>query len=223
MRVRYVVEGLGLSEDGKLEEWQGLYRGHWYEAGLRFAEHHLKGVEGSCLVVGSPLEEVRVLRGWLDVTYLDIRKPPDAFGKHVVADCMKIPFEDETFDCLSSTCVLTHVGTGRYGDGMDEEYGDEVALKEMARVLKKGGVGAIQFGPFIESPVMIQCSLVHRVYSLGEVARMCEVAGLKIFEVGIWDYRTRHWNSEKIENPNIPQKIEFQVGETDYISVAVRK
>lgn len=53
-------------------------------------------------------------------------KTPDA--RFIVASASKLPFEDELFDVVLSTEVIEHV---------DKQ---EKALKEMIRVLKKGGI-----------------------------------------------------------------------------------
>lgn len=50
-----------------------------------------------------------------------------------------LPFADGEVPCISSMCVLEHIGLGRYGDPLDP-LGTRRAVSEISRVLKSGGV-----------------------------------------------------------------------------------
>lgn len=58
---------------------------------------------------------------------------------HVVGDIRKTQFEDNFFNVITCISTLEHIGVeGRYNI-LRDDFGDENALKEMFRILKKGG------------------------------------------------------------------------------------
>ena len=131
----------------------------------------------SCLVIGSPLAEAQALyeRNW-NVTYLDWRLPPLRFYDMPICieDVCAMSWPDASVDAISSTCVLCHVGMGRYGDPVREDA-PFTMLKECARVLKPGGHLVMMVGPVAAHP----CTLPqHRVTSVGEMEALCAQAGL---------------------------------------------
>lgn len=75
------------------------------------------------------------------VEYLDIRPLEANFTNFVsrAASITNLPYADNSIASLSSLHVVEHVGLGRYGDPLDI-HGTEKALKELARVIKPGGV-----------------------------------------------------------------------------------
>lgn len=175
------------------EPWTDKRVGHWYDAQADYAVAHLKG-GGKCLVIGSPIFEARELQeSGLDVTYLDIRTPP-GLSKVIIADATAIPMPDESFDFVSSTCVLCHAGIGRYGDALVED-GDEKMIAEIARVLKKGGTAALTFGPVTsavdENVLRVEDS--HRVYTLKEAMRMANAVGLRVVDIGVYSIESASW------------------------------
>lgn len=218
MRLERVVE-CSASNYTPHENWNAdakLRQGHWYDASTQFAVKHLPDGDGrSCLVIGSPLFEAQALidRGW-DVTYLDIRVPPVHFRKFIQCDASNMTLESESFDALSSACVLTHVGLGRYGDPL-VEHGDEKALAEMARVLKRGGRATITFGAVIDAPCMIRMGTTHRVYTLAEAERMLQAAGLSLVDLAVWNTAEKKWRSG--------EKPTSDLGRFDYLSTFVKK
>lgn len=173
----------------------------WYDASLQFVESFMHGGRGECLVIGSPLFEVRALErsGW-DVTYLDVREPPIEIY-YVKGDATDMPFDDESFDGLSSTCVICHAGLGRYGDDIVED-GDKKALAEMSRVLKSGSRATIMFGPVIPAfKSTITVSNVHRVYNPLDVLKMADDAGFAVENVGIWNAASKAWmNQDELDS-----------------------
>jgi SAM-dependent methyltransferase len=49
-----------------------------------------------------------------------------------------LTFDDGSIEFVSSICAIEHIGQGRYGDPLDS-LGSIKALKEVVRVIKKGG------------------------------------------------------------------------------------
>lgn len=193
--------------------WQGKHpsKDHWYVASTNFAVEHLGKGKGSCLVIGSPLFEAFALEriGW-EVTYLDIRKPPHGFSRFIQADASSMPIPDSSFDAVSSACVLTHVGLGRYGDPIVKD-GDEKMLCEVKRVMKPGAVGAITFGGVVDGDLPVRVGNFHRVYTIKEAQRMCEMAGLEIQDLAIWSTKEKKW----VDKPST------SLDPLDYLSVYV--
>lgn len=191
-------------------------RHHWYNASTEFATRHLGDGNGrSCLVIGSPIFEAKALqdKGW-DITYLDIRRPPVIIGKFILCDATDINLEDESFDAVSSACVLTHAGTGRYGDKTNNPHGDEQMLSHIARVMKSGGMAAITFGAVADIQRMTVIGNLHRVYTVPECERMLAAASLKVGEMKVWGKKKSGWleTTDAItQNINSPDYISFMV------------
>lgn len=190
-----------------------------YNAAADFVRENLPAGEGrSCLVVGSPIFEARELmdRGW-DVTYVDVRQPPEGVFKKFVRTCVTMmDFHDESFDALSSTCVLSHVGMGRYGDPL-VEHGDEKGLANMARVMKKGALGTIMFGNVAAMPAVVQLGKCHRIFTMTECRRMLAAAGLEELKVGLWSLAQGQWFKDEDDITT-----DF-MGNPDYVTFLVRK
>ena len=169
------------------EAWESMpIPGHFYSFAALFALNELGAGNGrSCLVIGSPLFEAVALQGvgW-EVSYLDVRVPP-MNGRCVVGDAVKIPFASESFDAVSTTCVLCHVGLGRYGDP-EVENGDVLALREIHRVMKPEAVAVVMFGPSFLQPVSYRMGTVHRVYGLQDPVGMAVDAGFTPAVIGVW-------------------------------------
>ena len=131
----------------------------------------------SCLVIGSPLAEAQALyeRNW-NVTYLDWRLPPLRFYDMPICleDVCAMSWLDASVDAISSTCVLCHVGMGRYGDPVREDA-PFTMLKECARVLKPGGHLVMMAGPVARFPEIFP---QHRVTSVWEMKMLCAQNGL---------------------------------------------
>lgn len=148
-------------------------------------------------------------KNW-DVTYLDVRRPPVEIN-YVEGDATSMPFKDKTFDAVSTACVMTHAGLGRYGDAVVRD-GDELMLKEIKRVLKLGAPAAITFGAVADMELPVIFSNVHRIYTIAEAKRLAELVGMKIEDMRIWGTAKKEW----VDTPTHDFK------EPDYLSALLR-
>jgi hypothetical protein len=211
LRERYVGKEPVFSHNAKW--YDAPKKDHWYVASADFAKGHLgKGNGRSCLVIGSPLFEAKDLErmGW-EVTYLDVRQPSLRFRRFVQADATKIPLPDSSFDAVSTACVLTHAGLGRYGD-LVVENGDELMLAEIARLMKPDTVAAVTFGGVVTADLPVRIGNFHRIYTVKEAERMCALVGLKIEDVKIWSTTQLKW----VETPTT------DLENFDYLSMLLR-
>lgn len=190
---------------------------HWYNGAAQFAASGLgPGGGRRCLVVGSPPFEERILReklGW-HTTHLDFRPAPSSIPERVRGDVLHLPFADDSFDAISCTCVLCHVGLGRYGDPAlgDGERGDWLALAELKRVLKPGARMAVMFGPALLSlEHTVSLERTHLIYKPNEVCAFTAAAGLTTVIGGMWCYG---WLSvegmrQRMHNEGIEENIPY--------------
>lgn len=205
---------------GARERWRQRredHADHPYGGACDFAERVLgKGEGRACLVAGSPRFEVEMLtaNGW-DVTVVDVRKPPWPC-KHIQLDALDLDqLPEESFDAISSTCLLTHVGTGRYGDRIQVD-GDIVALGHMYRRLKPGAVAAMQIGGVIAGDEMVTVGACHRLYTVAEGERMVREAGFEILERAIWSFDAPHWRTDT-------KGMKPEIRKEGYLCFALRK
>lgn len=198
-------------ENGPIDnsDWQ-----HWYNASSDFAVRELIG-KGRCLVVGSPIFEAFEMQeaGWC-VTYLDVRKPPTNRLDWFIGDASDMPFDDETFDAVSSSCVICHVGLGRYGDEESED-GDYRMMSEIRRVLKPGGTAALSI-PVANVDVTQRVGTCHRIYAMHEVNHIVRKSGMTIVKAAVWDTAFSRWKPTDQALTNI-------LDLPDYVSVLLRR
>jgi len=91
--------------------------------------------------IGSAYKTVGIISQFVPTTMIDIRPIDDISLDNlffVKGSILNLPFKDNSIESLSSLCVVEHIGLGRYGDAIDP-YGSERAIKELKRILKKGG------------------------------------------------------------------------------------
>ena len=70
---------------------------------------------------------------------IDLRPRRPQPGIHVVqADLQSAPFRPASFDVITCVSAIEHAGLRVYGQGPDE-FGDEVAMRHMRRLLRPGG------------------------------------------------------------------------------------
>lgn len=160
-------------------------RTHPYVAGLRYVMPRIvETAPCRVLDIGSPLIQnvaLACLPG-VDVTVLDIRPNDDhdALGlTWLTASATKLPFEDRSWDLVTSLWVMGHVGDGRYGDDFDVD-GDRKMIAEIARVLRPGGQAII--GPGLIDEECGNIFNVHRVYSWEWLKEEFEREGLEVLE-----------------------------------------
>jgi ubiquinone/menaquinone biosynthesis C-methylase UbiE len=72
-----------------------------------------------------------------------------------------LPFKNNSIECISSLCVLEHIGLGRYGDKLDP-FGTEKAIEEIKRVTKKGGFVIVSVPVYRENAVFFNA---HRAFT----------------------------------------------------------
>lgn len=200
-------------------------RAHWYNASADFSLRTLTG-KGKCLVIGSPLFEASELAdaGW-QVTYLDVREVPlhDARLQYVQHDAREMPFAGDSFDAVSTACVLCHAGMERYGDARDDDA-DELILSEIARVLKPGGLAAVTFGPVMAAPMMLRLGDCHRIYTMTEARAMVTRAGLTECAFEVLDGDTGAMSAAQPRDAFRPLPDgSFVLGNLDYLSMLLRK
>jgi hypothetical protein len=90
--------------------------------------------------VGSTVLLVGILSQFTPCISVDIR-PMEAelAGLSTRAgSVLQLPFVDNEVPCLTTMCVLEHIGLGRYGDPLDP-LGTEKAIDEIKRVIAPGG------------------------------------------------------------------------------------
>lgn len=201
---------------GAGEEWHCIRQeGHWYAAAADFSLRSLGDGPGSCLVIGSaPFEKQELSEAGWSVTYLDWRNAPFV-DTH--ADACAMPFADASFDTVSSTCVLCHVGLGRYGDPHHEDA-ERKMLHEIWRVSKPHAQVALTLGPVaaIEEPCIVGDSY-HRAYTRQYARDIVLEVGFRILQEAVWDTRAQRWRRE-----DEPLNIDIFVL-PDYLSLALEK
>jgi SAM-dependent methyltransferase len=107
--------------------------------------------------------------------------PPGASAKVVVGDALKLPYADETFDCVIASEILEHIPH------------DDVAIAELIRVLKAGGTLAVSVPRWLPERV---CWLLSDEYHANEgghvrIYRASELRG-KIARDGMKLTHTHH-------------------------------
>ena len=207
--------------DTRDERW-AMGDSAWYGAASEFAERTLgKGHGKRCLVIGSPVPEVKRLKkdGW-HTLYVDVREPDQGVGHWFILDATALPSWDNTYDAVSSTCVVCHAGLGRYGDPI-KPNGDVLMMREIFRVLKPGGLAAIMLGP--ATPQMTQSVVygnVHRIYEPDEAHAMCRDVGFEVVESQL----SINCGAEPMGAPEVEERIgEGVLVRYCYLSVLLRK
>jgi len=168
---------------------------HWYAYQADYALESLGRGPGSLLIIGSPIFEAVEFEnnGW-DVTYMDVRQPP--LVKHYFhGDASTTELPAETYDAVSSTCVICHAGMGRYGDSSVQD-GDLKMIQNIYRTLKKGGKAAMTFGPVSGQDFQVRWGNMQRIFTVPSAKRLCYQAGFRIEDVKIRDLKSNCWVTE---------------------------
>jgi SAM-dependent methyltransferase len=128
--------------------------------------------------VGSSVQMLGVISGFVPITFVDIRPIEIALSNFecISATVTALPFGDSSIASLSCLHVIEHIGLGRYGDPLDPA-GSRIAAKELVRVLAPGG------RLFLSTPVGRErvCFNAHRVFSPDTIIEMCAPLSLESF------------------------------------------
>lgn len=214
--LRNFSEGHETPNDSTPNEVWALRRehgSHWYNAQADYVQAAIGNGPGKCLVVGSPVFELLEIQaaGW-DTTYVDLRTPPIPLpGRFLHGDAAQMSLGENEYDVASSTCVLCHAGTKRYGDKFEEE-GDRLLLANIRKALKPAGTAVIMFGPVYEFEKSVRVGMTHRIYTIKDAIAITEgfaVAGLSIFDSG-----TGEWTNAINDRRQI---------DANYLSMILRK
>lgn len=111
-----------------------------------------------------------------------------------------MPIKSDSFDAVSTTCVLAHIGLGRYGDQLTGS--DEFAMGEIHRVLKPSGKAAVTFGNVTEGDETIRIGTCHRIYTPKSARQLA--SQFEIEKESVWN------SGDTLE-------------ENDYISMGLKK
>jgi SAM-dependent methyltransferase len=133
--------------------------------------------------------------------------PAEASAKVVVGDALKLPYADETFDCVIASEILEHIPS------------DDAAIAELIRVLKVGGTLAVSVPRWLPERV---CWLLSDEYHSNEgghvrIYRANELRG-KIVGGGMELTHTHH--AHALHSPFWWLKCAVGVSNTDHRAVA---
>ena len=186
---------------------------HWYAYQADYALESLGRGTGSLLIIGSPIFEAVEFEnnGW-DVTYMDVRQPP-LIKNYLPGDISTADLPPETFDAVSSTCVLCHAGMGRYGDQVVKDA-ELKSLENIYKTLKKGSRAAITFGPVSGQDFQVRWGNMQRIFTVPSAKRLCYQAGFQIMDVKIRDLKQNKWVEEFSELGSLDRH---------YLSMTLRK
>lgn len=101
-----------------------------------FREHPEWGVDvgSTVLLVGILSQFTR----WISVDIRPIKSELDGL-ECLTGSVLNLPFKDNEVPCLTTMCVIEHIGLGRYGDPLNPT-GTQDAATEIARVIRPGGL-----------------------------------------------------------------------------------
>jgi SAM-dependent methyltransferase len=124
-----------------------------------FVFQHLNGVVGPVLDLGcchSRLPLALASRGF-GVVGMDFNPYPYRHPglRALRGDIMKIPFAAGTFSAVLAVSVIEHIGIGHYGEP-EADIGDQVAVREISRILKPGGTHTNDWMRVYDKPRLAQ-------------------------------------------------------------------
>ncbi len=120
--------------------------------------------------IGSQVLMVGIISQFVPTTMIDIRPLGISITglSFTKGDITKLPFDDASISSLSSICVIEHIGLGRYGDPLDQ-FGTEKAVKELVRVLARGGSLYISVPVDVENKIYFNA---HRTFTRDYIVKM---------------------------------------------------
>jgi SAM-dependent methyltransferase len=111
-----------------------------------FVFQHLNGIAGPILDIGCCSSGVPIALASRGVRVVGVDFNPYPYVhpnlRAVRGDAMRCPFATGSFAAVLAISVIEHIGIGHYGDPR-EGAGDEETVREMARILKPGGLAVI--------------------------------------------------------------------------------
>jgi SAM-dependent methyltransferase len=126
----------------------------------------------------SKIHDIGSHRAWViglgahyPVTSLDVREPPIKLSNETftVGRAEALPWDGRSIEFLVSLHSIEHFGLGAYGDDFDP-LGDRKAAKEIARVVKPGGM--LLLTTTVTGGPSYTVFDAHRVYSVAELHDM---------------------------------------------------
>lgn len=130
--------------------------------------------------ISSTLHFCSMLSAMLPVKFYDYRPAALLLSGLTceASDLTALPFEDDSIPSLSCMHTVEHIGLGRYGDPIDYD-GDLKAMKELARVVARGG--NLLFVVPVASKSVIHFN-GHRVYHPDAIQLIFKEEGLTLKE-----------------------------------------
>lgn len=130
--------------------------------------------------ISSSLAFSTIVSAFIPVKFYDYR-PANLFLSNLTsehADLTALPFSNESIGSLSCMHTVEHIGLGRYGEPIDPN-GDIKAIKELTRVLSRGG--NLLFVVPIGKPKIVFNA--HRIYSYEQILKYFHGLSLKEFSL----------------------------------------
>jgi len=139
--------------------------------------------EGSKLLdVASQFSFISFAASFYEVVYIEARNTSTQISCEnvckltgVSCEAQNMPFDNESFDVITSLHAIEHFGLGRYGDTLDY-HGDQKGLIEFGRVLKNGGHMVLGVPAAVKSKIEYNSQ---RVYKPEDFDKLVESKGLK--------------------------------------------
>ncbi|OGS39275.1 MAG: hypothetical protein A2551_04740 [Elusimicrobia bacterium RIFOXYD2_FULL_34_30] len=151
----------------------GAGKSHMAElAQFNFASNELFALKPkNILDIGSHLSWLSGVGSHYNLKTIDIRKKDIVLNaeESFIGRAEKLPFNNESIECITSLCSIEHFGLGSYGDEIDP-YGDVKAIAEIERVLKRDG--SFIFSTTLTRNKSYIVFNTHRVYSVQDIRKM---------------------------------------------------
>ncbi len=130
--------------------------------------------------ISSSLHFSTIISAFIPTDFYDIRPAQVSLSnfQSKEANLLALPFESNSLGSLSCMHTVEHVGLGRYGDAIDPN-GDLKAIKELQRVLAKGGT-LLFVVPIGKPRVMFNA---HRVYTYAQIVEYFPELALERFDL----------------------------------------
>jgi len=114
---------------------------HYFYQSAWVAAHIARAQPRRHVDVGSQIDLIAPLSGFVDVEFVDIRPLKASLPrlKSTRGTVLNLPYVNQSIESLSCLHVIEHIGLGRYGDTLDAD-GTRKACRELQRVLASGGI-----------------------------------------------------------------------------------